>query len=240
MQQMCRGEWCGVGVTVKVGRRIVANRCRACGLFPLENATSSAPALPKVAGSESELSTTTSGTTGPTPARQLPLCLCCALLLLFATYHAIMNLLQLFRVETLDSRFASKSTHPLPNTQASRWRTGEYYAYAFAFATIPFFMFKSVYDVSQPSHPSYQQYSHLLEDGWVPGRKVDNSDAQYRSFRDNIPYMGIVLLAHPLLRRIHDKFSSSEPEKVHSNPFYDLVPRHLLTLSARQAAVMPD
>ncbi|KAI7519635.1 glycerol:H+ symporter-like protein, partial [Hortaea werneckii] len=124
-----------------------------------------------------------------------------------------MNLLQLFRVETLDTRFASKSSQPLPNTQASRWRTGEYYAYALAFATIPFFMFKSVYDVSQHSHPSYKQYSHLLEDGWVPGRKVDNSDAQYRSFRDNIPYMGMVLVIHPLLRRIYDKFSSSEPEK---------------------------
>ncbi|KAI6901966.1 hypothetical protein KC334_g7875, partial [Hortaea werneckii] len=124
-----------------------------------------------------------------------------------------MNLLQLFRVETLDTRFASKSSQPLPNTQASRWRTGEYYAYALAFATIPFFMFKSVYDVSQHSHPSYKQYSHLLEDGWVPGRKVDNSDAQYRSFRDNIPYMGMVLVIHPLLRRIYDKFSSSESEK---------------------------
>ncbi|KAI7654650.1 glycerol:H+ symporter-like protein, partial [Hortaea werneckii] len=124
-----------------------------------------------------------------------------------------MNLLQLFRVETLDARFVSKSSHPLPGTQASKWKTGEYYAYALAFATIPFFMFKSVYDVSQPSHPSYKQYGHLLEDGWVPGRKVDNSDAQYRSFRDNIPYMGMVLVAHPLLRRVYDKFFSSEPEK---------------------------
>ncbi|KAI7067857.1 hypothetical protein KC352_g42880, partial [Hortaea werneckii] len=103
-----------------------------------------------------------------------------------------MNLLQLFRVETLDARFVSKSSHPLPGTQAPKWKTGEFYAYALAFATIPFFMFKSVYDVSQPSHPSYKQYGHLLEDGWVPGRKVDNSDAQYRSFRDNIPYMGMV------------------------------------------------
>ena len=101
-------------------------------------------------------------------------------------------------------------------------------------------MFKSVYDVSQPSHPSYKQYSHLLEDGWVPGRKVDNSDAQYRSFRDNIPYMGMVLVIHPLLRRIYDKFSSSEPEKVHSNPICDPTPQHLLTLSKRQAMVMPD
>ncbi|KAI7618385.1 glycerol:H+ symporter-like protein [Hortaea werneckii] len=124
-----------------------------------------------------------------------------------------MNLLQLFRVETLDARFVSKSSQPLPGTQASKWKTWEYYAYALAFATIPFFMFKSVYDVSQPNHPSYKQYGHLLEDGWVPGRKVDNSDAQYRSFRDNIPYMGMVLVAHPLLRRVYEKVFSSEPEK---------------------------
>jgi protein-cysteine N-palmitoyltransferase HHAT len=32
----------------------------------------------------------------------------------------------------------------------------------------------------------------------------DNSDSQYSSFRDNIPYMAIVVLAHPLLRRVYN------------------------------------
>lgn len=65
-------------------------------------------------------------------------------------------------------------------------------------------MFKSVYDVSKPSHPGYAKLEPLLEPGWIPGRKVDNSDAQYAGFRENIPYMAIVLMVHPLLRRAYE------------------------------------
>lgn len=79
--------------------------------------------------------------------------------------------------------------------------TAEYYIYYAAFLTIPIFMFKSVYDVSQPSHPGYKKLEPLLEPGWIPGRKVDNSDSQYSGFRENIPYMALVLILHPLLRR---------------------------------------
>ena len=32
----------------------------------------------------------------------------------------------------------------------------------------------------------------------------DNSDAQYASFRDNVPYLVLLLIAHPLVRRIYD------------------------------------
>jgi len=115
-----------------------------------------------------------------------------------------MKLNHLFRAETLDARFQPQNPEPLPSAQPSRWRTWEYYIYYAFFLTIPILMFKSVYDVSVPRHPSYKHYEHLLEPGWVPGRKVDNSDAQYRSFRDNIPYMGMVLVLHPLLRRVYE------------------------------------
>lgn len=115
----------------------------------------------------------------------------------------------LYKVETLDTRFSSKDGQPLPNAQPSKWNTPEYYIYYLAFLTIPFFMFKSVYDVSLPSHPSYKHYESLLEDGWIPGRKVDNSDAQYAGFRENIPYMAILLILHPLLRRVVDYFRTS-------------------------------
>lgn len=103
-------------------------------------------------------------------------------------------------------------------------------------------MVKSVYDVSKggelstylhgisllnscpETHPEYTRFSHLLEDGWIPGRKVvrstltflrqlqsnnpsqDNSDAQYSSFRDNIPYMAILLVLHPLIRKAYGAF----------------------------------
>ncbi|KAJ9647189.1 glycerol transporter [Coniosporium tulheliwenetii] len=65
-------------------------------------------------------------------------------------------------------------------------------------------MFKAVYDVSKSSHPNYPKFSHLLSDGWIPGRKVDNSDHQYASFRDNLPYMFLLLAIHPVLRRVYD------------------------------------
>jgi hypothetical protein len=37
---------------------------------------------------------------------------------------------------------------------------------------------------------------------------VDNSDAQYSGFRENIPYMTILLLVHPIVRKIYEGFRS--------------------------------
>ncbi|KAK3677298.1 glycerol transporter [Recurvomyces mirabilis] len=121
-----------------------------------------------------------------------------------------MRLLDMYKVETLDTRFASKNPgEPLPNAQPSKWRTPEYYFYYACFLTIPVFMFKAVYDVSQPSHPGYKKFETLLSDGWIPGRKVDNSDEQYQGFRNNIPYMALLLVAHPLLRQVYDRLAGS-------------------------------
>ncbi|KAM0693893.1 hypothetical protein Q7P36_006017 [Cladosporium allicinum] len=119
---------------------------------------------------------------------------------------------RLYRAETLDTRFAPKTGQRLPDAQPSKWNTPEYYLYYLCFLTIPFLMVKSVYDVSGPWHASYKQYENLLEPGWIPGRKVDNSDAQYRGFRENIPYMGMVVVLHPILRRVYERFTkSTEP-----------------------------
>ena len=116
---------------------------------------------------------------------------------------------RLYKAETLDTRFVAKSGQKLPDAQPSKWNTTEYYFYYLCFLTIPFFMVKSVYDVSGPWHASYKHYEGLLEPGWIPGRKVDNSDAQYRSFRDNIPYMALVVVLHPLLRRAYEGLTVS-------------------------------
>ena len=59
------------------------------------------------------------------------------------------------------------------------------------------------------SHPSYHNFEHLLSDGWIPGRKVDNSDLQYSSFRDNVPYLFLVVILHPLLRRLFNNAYTS-------------------------------
>lgn len=51
------------------------------------------------------------------------------------------------------------------------------------------------------SDPRYHKYEKFLSDGWIPGRKIDNSDAQYHTFRGNLPYMSALLVLHPLLRK---------------------------------------
>lgn len=115
------------------------------------------------------------------------------------------SLKRLYSVETLDTRFEAKKGQPTKDAQPSKWNSWEYYVYYLVFLTIPVLMVKAVYDVSGPWHPSYKHYEDLLEPGWIPGRKVDNSDAQYSSFRDNIPYMAIVLVLHPVLRKAYER-----------------------------------
>ncbi|KAL8715814.1 MAG: hypothetical protein Q9220_000481 [cf. Caloplaca sp. 1 TL-2023] len=88
--------------------------------------------------------------------------------------------------------------------QPSKWATPEFLFYYVVIGVALCFMFKSVYDVSKPSHPNYSKYEHLLSPGWIPGRKVDNSDQQYSGFRDNLPYTFLLLVCHPLLRRLHN------------------------------------
>jgi hypothetical protein len=121
-----------------------------------------------------------------------------------------MNPLNLFRVENLDVRFAPKDSQSLPKAQPSKWNTPEYYIYYLFFLTIPPLMFKSVYDVSKPEHPNYPRYQQLLSPGWIPGRLVDNSDLQYRGFRGNIPYLALLLVLHPILRRVYEWFRTSD------------------------------
>ena len=43
---------------------------------------------------------------------------------------------------------------------------------------------------------------------------VDNSDQQYASFRNNLPYLFIVMTLHPLLRRVFETFYSPQSEAV--------------------------
>lgn len=121
------------------------------------------------------------------------------------------QLKRLYAVETLDVRFGPRQGQSTLKTQASKWHTKEFWFYYLAFLTIPPLMVKAVYDVSGPWHPGYSTYEHLLSPGWIPGRKADTSDAQYRSFRDNIPYMALLVVVHPLLRRAYEATRVSQP-----------------------------
>lgn len=92
-----------------------------------------------------------------------------------ASMSFLRDLKSLYSLDTLDTRLTSSSRTPhksteasiaeaklpaqnvlhkgdqnkLPHAQPSRWNTPEFYFYYFIFLTIPFFMVKSVYDVSK-------------------------------------------------------------------------------------------
>ncbi|KAJ5993703.1 Glycerol uptake protein 1 [Penicillium sp. IBT 35674x] len=128
---------------------------------------------------------------------------------------------RVYSLDTLDTRFTSTATtnpadtrpasakdaraHAIAqNARAPLWRTPEFFIYYLFFIFLVPLMFKTVVDASKESHPIYPTYSDLLSPGWIPGRLVDNSDAQYASFRDNVPYLVLLLIAHPLVRRIYN------------------------------------
>ncbi|KAF1956631.1 MBOAT-domain-containing protein [Byssothecium circinans] len=144
------------------------------------------------------------------------------------------TLKQLYSLDTLDTRFVVASSappkealelaeldpaRPLPvrngrvkgreydeDVQPSRWRTPELIVCSTIVAWSIYFMISTVVDVSRASHPNYSDIEGWLDKGWIPGRRVDNSDAQYRSFRSNVPYLVIILMLHPLLRKAYDGF----------------------------------
>ncbi|KAL4803766.1 MBOAT, membrane-bound O-acyltransferase family-domain-containing protein [Aspergillus unguis] len=146
---------------------------------------------------------------------------------------------RLYSLDTLDTRFTIPANTPVKvaaedtrsgsakdarsnaiasKATPSKWDTVEFYVYYVIFAIAVPLMFKTVVDVSQESHPTYSTYSHLLSPGWIPGRKVDNSDAQYSGFRDNIPYLLVLLVAHPSLRRVYEYFTRSPSANAAPNP----------------------
>ncbi|OCL12478.1 glycerol:H+ symporter-like protein [Glonium stellatum] len=100
----------------------------------------------------------------------------------------------------------SKPAKNAEEAQPSKWGTSEFYIYYFVIITVVPFMFKVVYDVSKESHPNYAKFAPLLSEGWIPGRKIDDSDAQYSGFRENIPYLFLVVILHPILRKLYDSF----------------------------------
>ncbi|PFH46767.1 hypothetical protein AMATHDRAFT_82449 [Amanita thiersii Skay4041] len=90
------------------------------------------------------------------------------------------------------------STRPLSSIKTSppRWSTLEFKFYYVVFVlVIPVMVWISV-SLSMPSHPNYRAYRPRLSSGWLFGREIDNSDAQYRSFRNNLPLLGLAALFH--------------------------------------------
>ncbi|KAK6070398.1 Glycerol uptake protein 1 [Seiridium cupressi] len=138
---------------------------------------------------------------------------------------ALSFLRSVYDLDTLDTRFTNPSSTPYSTVvesrsdpveskeraarfsgkaQPSKWRTPEFFLYYAVFIICVPLMFWTAYTASQPSHPQYKKFERYLAPGWIPGRKIDISDAQYYTFRKNLPYMGALLIFHPLLRRLYN------------------------------------
>ncbi|KAB5578697.1 MBOAT, membrane-bound O-acyltransferase family-domain-containing protein [Coniochaeta sp. 2T2.1] len=130
----------------------------------------------------------------------------------------------IYSLDTLDTRFTTPSTlsystaleqrtersgkrddvynKPDKRAQPPKWKTPEFLLYYLVVGTAIPYMFWIAYDVSRAEDPRYSKYAHYLSPGWIPGRQIDISDDQYRTFRRNIPFMIGLLVFHPLLRRL--------------------------------------
>lgn len=106
-----------------------------------------------------------------------------------------------FTLDILDGQTRKKDPQ---KALTLRWSTLEFYAYYLVFLICVPLMFKAVIEISSPDHPNYLLYEELLDNGIVGGRKVDNSDTQYASFRNQIPTLFLVLGGHQGLRYIFD------------------------------------
>ncbi|KAI0107877.1 MBOAT, membrane-bound O-acyltransferase family-domain-containing protein [Nemania sp. FL0031] len=133
-----------------------------------------------------------------------------------------------YDLDTLDTRFIVSSTTPYqtviearndtaaaskeratkwksrPSSSESKWNTPEFYLYLIVIGLAIPYMFWIAYGASKPSHPNYKNYERYLSPGWIPGRKIDATDTQYRTFRGNIPFLAALLILHPLLRRLYN------------------------------------
>ncbi|EIN03983.1 MBOAT-domain-containing protein [Punctularia strigosozonata HHB-11173 SS5] len=103
----------------------------------------------------------------------------------------------------------------------SRWTTPEFVLYYVMAAVVIPVMVWIPTTLSSPSHPNYPLFQRRLSAGWLFGRRVDNSDAQFRSFRSNIPYLLLVVGAFVALKAVYTRslrFSSTN--STHYIPFY--------------------
>ncbi|CDS09973.1 hypothetical protein LRAMOSA02650 [Lichtheimia ramosa] len=105
--------------------------------------------------------------------------------------------------ETRAEHQDEKRTKSLPETSPSRWHTREFYFYYVCFTIVVPYMFYVTCRLSTEDDPHYEEYKDLLSEGWIPNRQVDNSDAQYATFRDNIPRLFALMVGYLCLSHLY-------------------------------------
>ncbi len=118
----------------------------------------------------------------------------------------LLSILSFFSLPVLDSRLNAPSDpkrkqNVINKATTSKWNTLEFKFYLVAFCIVVPMLYKAAMDASNETNPNYPKFERLLSQGWMMGRKVDNSDAQYRFFRDNFFLLSALVAGHTLLRR---------------------------------------
>lgn len=117
------------------------------------------------------------------------------------------DIISFFTLETLDTRLfppadLSKRESIKQKAGKSKWSTLEFKIYLAVFVVFVPLLYKTAMDASNETNPNYPRFSRLLSQGWMFGRKVDNSDQQYRFFRDNFLLLCVLMFAHVTLRKL--------------------------------------
>ncbi|CCF56973.1 hypothetical protein KAFR_0B06760 [Kazachstania africana CBS 2517] len=127
---------------------------------------------------------------------------------------AIRKVRYFFSAEALDARISpdpelKKRYKLLANGNNSNgvsrplWNTLEFKFYYLAFITVIPMMFITAMSASnETNEANYYKFERLLSQGWLFGRKVDNSDAQYRFFRDNFFLLLQLMSAHLIIKKV--------------------------------------
>ncbi|CAE6420274.1 unnamed protein product [Rhizoctonia solani] len=126
---------------------------------------------------------------------------------------------------TIQTPTSSNFTHPetQPAPPPPRWRTPEFLLYGVAFLIVVPYMVKIPFDISNESNPNFYKILPRLKEGWLFGRRVDNSDAQYRSFRSNIPALLALSTVHLISGKLYIRIARllhHDPEKNASGGSY--------------------
>ncbi|CDO94930.1 unnamed protein product [Kluyveromyces dobzhanskii CBS 2104] len=119
-----------------------------------------------------------------------------------------------FSLETLDQRLAAPASNDSRRKQKlgpelqSRKSTLEFKAYWVILIVVLPLMLKGGMDATNSWNPNYYKYQHMLSNGWMFGRKVDNSDAQYRFFRDNLVLLVGLMGIHLAIKKSVLRFTN--------------------------------
>lgn len=74
-----------------------------------------------------------------------------------------------------------------------------FYFYCLIIFVVYVIAFKEILSISSPENPNYPLINDLLGSGWLFNRKIDNSDFQYSSFRNNVPILLLVSFSYLII-----------------------------------------